>query len=713
MAKVRVYELAKELGLPNKELIARLGDLGIAVASHSSSVEEAEAARVREAVAGGPAVSDEAESGGDRAAPGPQPDGEPVAEPEPVVEPEPAILDVVPEPATTATPEPEIEVEIVPEPTAEPEEAVIRVERGITVKDFAVRVGKSAGEIVKLLMAAGEMKAAPQSMTDAEVELVADELGLAVKVVSLEDADVEAEAEAEAEDAADEGAVARPPVVTVMGHVDHGKTSILDVIRKSNVVAGEAGGITQHIGAYQVQANGHPITFVDTPGHEAFTAMRARGAAVTDIAVLVVAADDGVMPQTVEALNHAQAAGVPVVVAVNKIDKDDADPTRVRQQLSEHGLVPSEWGGDTEFVDLSAKAELGIDDLLDTIAVVAELEDLKANPDGPARGTAIEAHLDKGRGPVATLLVRRGTLRVGDAVACGTAAGRVRAMLDDTGKNVKEAGPSTPVLLLGLSSVPAAGDDFRVVADDREARGMAQDRETRERKAELVTEAGPALTLESLFEAVQAGEVAELVLIVKADVQGSLEALADALGKLSTDQVKLKIIHRAVGAITENDVRLAEASRGLIVGFSVRPDRAARALAEEIGVEIRTYRVIYEVVDDIRAALQGLLAPEFHEVVLGQAEVRQLFRVPRIGVVAGCYVQEGRITRNARARVLRDGAVVYDGTVGSLRRFKEDVREVAAGYECGIGVERFQDVKEGDVIEGYEMKEVAATLDAR
>ncbi|MCE7884648.1 MAG: translation initiation factor IF-2 [Actinobacteria bacterium ATB1] len=463
--------------------------------------------------------------------------------------------------------------------------------------------------------------------------------------------------------------------------------------------------MTQHIGAYQVRAHEKPITFIDTPGHAAFTAMRARGASVTDIAVLVVAADDGVMPQTVEAINHAKAAKVPIVVAVNKVDKPNADPNRVRQQLSEFELIPSEWGGDTEFVDVSAKERWNIDALLDTIAVVAELEELKANPEVPARGVAIEAYLDKGRGPVANVIVRQGTLRRGDSIVCGSAFGRVRAMLDEHGSQLDEAGPATPAQILGFQTVPQAGDEFRVVEDERKARQIAEDRGQRERRADLVA-TPQGLTLESLFDQVKAGEIAELVLVVKADVQGSLEALKDALVKLDTDEVKTKIVHSAVGGIGEQDVRLAEVSGGLVIGFNVRPDRQARALAEDVGVEVRTYRVIYEVIEDIEKALKGLLAPEFEEVVLGQAEVRALFKVPRAGVVAGCMVTDGQITRNAKVRVVRQGTVVFEGDISSLKRFKEDAREVNQGYECGIGVENFQDVKEGDVIEAYELREV-------
>ncbi|HYH27799.1 MAG TPA: translation initiation factor IF-2, partial [Actinomycetota bacterium] len=501
----------------------------------------------------------------------------------------------------------------------------------------------------------------------------------------------------------------RPPVVTVMGHVDHGKTLLLDAIRQTDVISGEAGGITQHIGAYQVHQNGHEITFIDTPGHEAFTAMRARGAQVTDIAVLVVAADDGVMPQTLEALDHAQAAGVPIVVAVNKVDKPEADPVRVRTQLSEKGIQPSEWQGEHEFVDVSAKTGQNLDRLLETILVVAELEDLKADPEARPRGVTIEAHLDKGRGPVATVLVERGTLRVGDAVVCGAAFGKVRAMFDEHGQPVEEAGPAKPVQVLGWTKVPEAGDDVRVVADDREARHVAQEREARLRAADLVS-AKPATSLMQLLGALREGEITELNVVLKADTQGSVEALAEALEKIESDEVRVRILHRSVGAIAESDVMLAQASRAIVIGFNVRPDPNARDVADREGVDIRLYRVIYQAVDDIKQALSGLLTPGSQEVERGRAEVRATFRVPRMGVVAGCYVTSGTMTRASKARLVRDGTVVYEGTIQTLRRFKDDVREVAEGFECGIGLENFQDVKEGDVIEAYEVREVARSL---
>jgi translation initiation factor IF-2 len=503
--------------------------------------------------------------------------------------------------------------------------------------------------------------------------------------------------------------VTKAPVVTVMGHVDHGKSSILDAIRETDVVGGEAGGITQHIGAYQVHHDSREVTFIDTPGHEAFTAMRARGAQVTDIAVLVVAADDGVKPQTLEAIDHARAAGVPIVVAVNKVDKPEADPTRVRQQLSEHGLQPEEWGGETVFVDVSAKERTNLDQLVEILLLVADLQELKAVPDGPARGVAIEAHLDKGRGPVATVLVQRGKLQIGDPVVSGIAHGRVRAMFDEHGTTLTEAGPAKPVMVLGFNAVPQAGDDVRVVADEREAKHIAQERETKHRAAEQVASSRPTSLIELLARA-QQEEVPELPVIIKADVQGSIEALADALEKLPSDEVRVRVLHRGAGGIGENDVTLAQASGAIIIGFNVRPSAAAAELAEKEGVDVRLYTVIYQAVDDIRSALSGMLTPGEETVELGRAEVRAIFRHPRQGVIAGCYVVNGTVVRGARARLVRDGTIVYDGRIASLRRFKDDVREVAEGFECGIGLENFQDIKEGDLIEAYEVREVERTL---
>jgi translation initiation factor IF-2 len=550
------------------------------------------------------------------------------------------------------------------------------------------------------------MATATTSLTDEAITMVASELGLSAEIVGIED---EMQGIEEIEEEVDPSLLApRPPVVTVMGHVDHGKTKLLDAIRETDVVAGEFGGITQHIGAYQAHVGDRDITFIDTPGHEAFTAMRARGAQVTDIAVLVVAADDGVMPQTIEALDHAKAAGVPIVVAVNKVDKEEADPNRVRTQMVEQGVVPSEWGGTNEFVDVSAREKLNLDTLLETILLVADLEELKGVPSGRAKGTVIEAHLDKGRGPVATVLVQRGTLDVGDALVCGTTYAKIRAMQDEYGQTVEHAGPSKPVVILGWEAVPASGDEFREVSDEREARHIASEREAKVRAAELVISRPP--TLSDLLRQAERAEIPELNLVVKADVQGSLGALTDAFLKLPQDEVRVNIVRSAAGGITENDITLAMASRAIVVGFNVRPDKAAVDLADKEGVDIRTYRVIYDAIDDIKAALSGMLAPEKQEHELGSAEIREIFRVPRIGVIAGCYVTNGTIPRDARARLVRDGVVVYEGKIGSLRRFKDDVREVAAGYECGISIDGFQDVKEGDLIEAFEIREVARSL---
>ena len=591
------------------------------------------------------------------------------------------------------------------EPPA-PSGPVLQVVHGATPQVIAEKLDRSPAEIVKILFMAGEMATATTSLTDDAIRVIADDLDYTADIVGIED-ELKLE-EREDEDAEQGALVPRAPVVTIMGHVDHGKTKLLDAIRSTDVVAGEFGGITQHIGAYQAHEGDREITFIDTPGHEAFTAMRARGAGVTDIVVLVVAADDGVMPQTVEALDHAKAANVPIIVAVNKIDKDDADPNRVRTQMVERGVVPSEWGGDYEFVDVSAKANLNLDALLDTILVVADLEELKGDPTGRARGTVLEAHLDKGRGPVATVLVQKGTLQVGDALIAGTAYCRIRAMQDENGRPADIAGPSKPVQILGWSHVPSAGDDFREVDDEREARHLAEEREAKTRQAELVT--AKRKTLEDLMRETGRAEVIDLNLIVKADVQGSVQALEDSLLKLPQEEVRVNIVRAGAGGITENDVTLAMASDAIIVGFNVRPSAGARELAEAEGVDIRTYRVIYDAIDDIKAALSGLLKPEQRERILGEAEVRQTFRVPKLGVVAGSYVRSGVIRRNASVRLVRDGVIVYDGKIGSLRRFKDDAAEVREGFECGIGLENYQDVKEGDIIEAYEVEEFARSI---
>jgi translation initiation factor IF-2 len=573
------------------------------------------------------------------------------------------------------------------------------------VKDVAEKLGADAMDLIKKMFEAGEMVTITQSLSDEAIQLIAGDHGVEVELVAPE----EDEPDLVVDDIDPERLSPRPPVVTVMGHVDHGKTLLLDAIRKTDVISGEAGGITQHIGAYQVRQDGHLVTFIDTPGHEAFTAMRARGAQVTDIAVLVVAADDGVMPQTLEALDHAQAAGVAIVVAVNKVDKPEADPVRVRQQLAERGIQTSEWGGDYEFVDVSAKAGTNLDKLVETILVVAELHELKADPEASPRGVVVEAHLDKGRGPIATVLVQQGTLRAGDALVSGATFARVRAMLDEHGQQLEEAAPGRPVAVLGWARVPEAGDEFQVLPDEREAKHLAQERETRMRAAELVA-TKPAIKLEEILQSASEGEPAELKIILKADAQGSVEAVEDALNKLSTDEVQVRVLRSGVGAVTENDVNLAQASEAIVMGFSVRPDAKAREVAEREGIDLRMYTVIYQAVDDVKKALSGMLTPEEKEAELGQAEVRATFKVPRMGMVAGCYVTRGTLTRGNKARLVRDGAVVYDGRIETLRRFKDDVREVAEGFECGVGLENFQDMKEGDVIEAYEVREIARSL---
>ncbi|MDR1999650.1 MAG: translation initiation factor IF-2, partial [Frankiaceae bacterium] len=592
---------------------------------------------------------------------------------------------------------------------------VLRVARGISLTDFAERIGANPAALVTIMFHLGEMVTATESVNEDTLQLLGAELNYNVQIVSPEDEDRELLESFDLTFGEDEGEesdlVVRPPVVTVMGHVDHGKTRLLDAIRHTNVVSDEAGGITQHIGAYQVHIEhegiDRPITFIDTPGHEAFTAMRARGASTTDIVVLVVAADDGVMPQTIEALNHAQAAGVPVVVAVNKIDREEANPAKVRQQLTEYGLVAEEYGGETMFVDVSARSNLNIDKLLEAVLLTADAAlDLRANPAQDAQGIALEAHLDRGRGPVATVLVQRGTLRVGHSIVIGDAFGRVRAMLDDYGRTVDEAPPSRPVMVLGLTSVPGAGDSFLVVDEDRTARQIADRRQARERNAQLAQNRR-RVSLEDLDKALAAGEVNELNLILKGDGSGSVEALEDALVKLDVGEgVSLRVIGRGVGAINENDVNLAIASNAVIIGFNVRPAGKAGETAQREGVDIRYYTVIYQAIDEIEAALKGMLKPEFEEVQLGSAEVREVFRVPRIGNVAGALVRTGTIRRNTKARLVRDGVVVADNlTIDSLRRFKEDATEVRDGFECGIGLGSFNDIKIDDVIETFETRE--------
>ena len=582
----------------------------------------------------------------------------------------------------------------------------VTVASGATVKDLSAAFGIPAFQIIKIMMNVGEMVTITQSLGDDAIRLVANELEREVEIKHADEEGLEPEVYEDAE----EDLAPRPPVVTIMGHVDHGKTTLLDAIRQSAVVETEAGGITQHIGAYQIDHNGRRITFLDTPGHQAFTALRARGAKITDIAVLVVAADDGVMPQTKESINHARAAGVPVVVAVNKIDKPDANPTKVRQELVTEGLQPEEWGGTTQFSDVSAKAKQNLDDLLEKVLLVADAElDLQANPKARASGPIIESRLDVGRGPSATMLVQRGTLRVGDGIVAGDAWGKVRALYDFRGERVKEAKPGTPVEILGFDKPPQAGEQARVVENERQARHLAGLRGQRLRSEQLARQTKRGPSLEDLFTRIGAGVVQDLNVIVKGDVQGSVEAVVGELTKIQHPEVRVNIIHTGIGAISENDIMLASASHAIVVGFNVRPNADARALAEREGVDLRTYRIIYKLTEDIQQALVGMLAPERVEETLGEAEVRTLFRISRLGVIAGCHVTNGVVRRNARVRVIREGTIIYETTLASLKRFKDDVREVQAGFECGLQLEGFNDVKEGDVLEFYETREIERT----
>jgi len=714
----RVYEIAREQSMKSKEVIQRLKEAGVQVKSHSSSVED----NVYERVFGaGPSVETpngrsaaqeaeaqearaDAERSGHGATMAEAPAEEPISGSQPS-RPQKKRRRVVIDAsarnrgARPAAPSaPSKEPERAPVVEEEAESSGVRVEPGATVKDLGDALGVPPTQIIKVLMGLGEMKTLTQTLSTEEIELVSEELGVEVEIGAVEEPEpVEVTPD---DDPAD--LVEKPPVVTVMGHVDHGKTSLLDRIRQSNVQSGEAGGITQHIGAYQVESDGRKVTFIDTPGHEAFTEMRARGARVTDVVVLVVAADDGIMPQTAEAIEHARAAGVPMVVALNKIDVPNANQDKVLGELSERELVPEVYGGDTVTVPVSAKTGEGIDELLENILLVAELEDLKANPKAPASGYVIEGERDPGRGPVATLLLSRGTLEKSDAVLAGTAYGRVRAMLDFMGNRVKEAGPGTPVEILGLSGVPEAGTRFEVVDHERIARDRAQQAEERLRRQELA-QGGTRRTLEELLGE---GGTQDLNLVVKADVAGSVEALKEALARLSTDEVRVNIVRSGVGALTDSDVMLGSASDGILLGFNVRPTSTAKQVAEREGVEIRTYDVIYKALEEIEAAMRGMLAPEIQERETGTAEVRQTFRVPNVGVVAGCYVTSGEIFRNNRVRVVRDGTVVYEGNIASLKRFRDDVRSVREGFECGVGVENFNDVKEGDVLEFFETVEV-------
>jgi translation initiation factor IF-2 len=734
--KKRVHEIAKERGLTSKEVIAALQAAGVEVKAAASSVEEDVAAKALAASnGGGDTAPAPAAAAGDGAPPKQAAEPKPVQPVKPVqgqdapasggtgqrrrrrvvIDSQASRRDHQPPPPPSRPPRrrggrrrrPLLEEPVDKGPVEPVEQQIVTVNSGATVREVAETLGVGGAEVIKALMGMGEMATLTQTLPDETIELVATELGQKVDVVSA----AEEEAEEPTYEDADEDLVERPPVVTIMGHVDHGKTSLLDRIRETEVAAGEAGGITQHIGAYQVRHNGKTISFLDTPGHEAFTAMRARGAKVTDLAVIVVAADDGVMPQTVEAIDHARAAEVPMVVAINKIDLPDANPDRVKGELAQQGLNPEDWGGDTVFANVSAKTGDGLDELLEMLQLVSEVEELKANPSAPASGTVIESHLDPGRGPVATVLVQRGTLEVGDAVVAGPVWGRVRAMQDHTGARIKEARPGDPAEVLGFDGVCEAGERVEVVENDRRARQLAQQRAQRLKTEQLARRQARRVTLDEVFARATEGGLKELAIVLKADVSGSLEALQDEIAKVPQEQVTVNVIHAATGGINESDVMLASASDAIIIGFNVRPLADARRAAEREGVEIRTYSVIYKVTEDLRAAMEGLLEAVEVEEALGQAEVKELFKASRVGTIAGCEVTDGRITRTAEVRLVREGTVVWTGRVGSLRRFKDNVQEVTEGLECGIVLEGFQDVKVGDVIEAFETRQVEQTLE--
>ncbi|HMJ72666.1 MAG TPA: translation initiation factor IF-2 [Solirubrobacterales bacterium] len=726
MAKKRVHEIAKAQGLSSKELLAALKKAGIEAKAAASSVEEADALK---ALSGNGATATKAEpkAAAKPAAP-PQEPAKPVAKPAPaakktagaakkrrvVIDSQAARRDQMGGPPPQRPPrrrggrrrrplleEPPLRTE---EP-AEPE--ATRVNSGATVREVAELLGLGSAEVIKKLMMMGEMATLTQTLTDESIKAIADEYDRKIEIVTA----AEEEPEAPEFEDAEESLVDRPPVVTIMGHVDHGKTSLLDAIRETEVAAGEAGGITQHIGAYQVHHEDKTITFLDTPGHAAFTAMRARGAKVTDIAVVVVAADDGVMPQTKEAIDHARAADVPILIAVNKIDKEGAQPDRVRNELAADGLTPEDWGGETVYCDVSAKTHEGLGNLLDMILLVSELEELGANPDAPASGTVVESQLDPGRGPVVTILVQRGTLAVGDSLVGGAQWGRVRAMHDFTGDRVQEAGPGMPVEVLGFDGVCEAGEHVRVVENDRRARQLAQERGNRLKTEALARRQARKVSLEEVFSRAQAGDIKELNIVLKADVAGSLEALQDEIAKVPQEQVAINIIHSQTGGINESDVMLASASEAIVIGFNVRPLADARKAAEREGVDVRTYSVIYKITEDLRNAMEGLLEAVEVEETLGEAEVKQTFKASKVGRIAGCIVNEGKVARDANVRLIREGTVIWDGKLGSLRRFKDNVQEVEEGQECGIVLDGYADVKEGDVLEFYKTKQVEQTLD--
>ena len=674
MSKIRVYELAKELRVPSKVLINVLMDeFGVEVKNHMSVIEDEDAALIKELLAGSEANS------------------------ELVAEYEAELAEEV----NNAAKKKKKRKKGSEDDNLEQDVEVIEIGKTITVKELAEKLNKPVNDVIKTLIFTGVMAAINQEIDFETAEKVAEKYEVAVYEKEEENTLEEFEEETDVEE---ENLAKRPPIITVMGHVDHGKTSLLDAIRKSKVTSTEAGGITQHIGAYTVEVNGETLTFLDTPGHEAFTAMRVRGAQITDVVILVVAADDGIMPQTVEAINHCKAANVPMIVAINKMDREGANPDRVKQELTEHGLVVEDWGGDIIAVPVSAKTRENIDTLLEMVLLTSEMQELKADAGRKAKGTVVEAKLDKGRGAVATLLVQNGTLHMGDSIIVGSTYGRIRAMFDDSGKKIKSAGPSIPVEVLGLSEVPAAGDRFTVVKDEKTARNMAEARKEKIRQESFAT--SHRVSLEDLYSQIKEGSVKELSVIVKADVQGSVEAIKASLEKLSTDDVKVRVIHGAVGAISETDITLAAASNAIVIGFNVRPDNNAVAASERDGVEVKTYRVIYDAIEDIKSAMIGMLDPEYKEVVLGTAEIRATYKISNVGTIAGGYVLTGKLVRNADVRVIREGIVIFESKLASLKRFKDDVKEVNAGYECGFSVEKFNDIKEGDIIEAYTMEAV-------
>ena len=687
LSKIRVYELAKELDISSKDLITvLLEEFNITVKNHMSVVEEEDSALIKELYQDKPIAEVTVEKNLDGEA---------------ILEKYEDLVDVSVKIKKIKTKKEKAEEDLAESiKNGLKNQSAIEIGNTITVKEISDKMGKPTIDVIKQLIFMGVMAGINQEIDFPTAEKLAEKYELKLSLKS--DASTELEKDEDIE--VDECAIKRPPVVTVMGHVDHGKTSLLDAIRKSKVTETEAGGITQHIGAYTVTINGEKITFLDTPGHEAFTAMRARGAQITDIVVLVVAADDGVMPQTIEAIDHCKAANVPIIVAINKIDRPGANPDKVKQELTEFGLVAEDWGGETICVPVSAHTKEGIDTLLEMILLTAEMEDLKGNSCRNAKGTVIEAKLDKGRGPVSSLLVQNGTLNVGDSIIVGSTYGRIRAMFDDKGKKVKSAGPSIPVEILGLSEVPSAGDRFHAVKDEKTAREMADRRKQKERDQYL--QSTHKVSLEDLYNQIKEGKVKELSIIVKADVQGSAEALRQSLEKLSNDLVRVRVIHSAVGAITETDITFAVASNAIVIGFNVRPDVNAAALAEKEKVDIKSYRVIYNAIDDVKAAMEGLLDPVYKEVLLGRAEIRQIYKISNLGTIAGSYVLDGKITRNGSVRLIREGIVIVESTLASLKRFKDDAKEVAAGFECGLSIEKYNDIKEGDIVECFTLAEV-------